>query len=306
MERTSFLLEPVAPFRLDLTAWALQRRLGNAVDRWNGDTYRRVLAMPSGPVEVIVRQLTPLEKPELEVALHAEILGPEVKASAVAAVERLLGLTIDLSEFYAFASHQEKLGHMVERFRGLKPPRLPSVFECVINGIACQQITLTQGIRLLSLLAGRYGAAFEEGDAVGYAFPRPEELASVDPGELRQLGFTTQKSRAIVELAEAIIEGRVDLEALEQLPDEEALKQLQTLRGVGRWTAEYVLLRGLGRTHVFPGDDVGARNNLQRWLEIAGPLDYKEIQDVLAAWKQYGGLIYFHLLLDRLEASGDM
>lgn len=306
MERTSCLLAPVAPFRLDLTAWALQRRLGNAVDRWNGDTYRRVLALPDGPVAVAVRQLTPPEKPELEVALHAESLTPEVEAAAVAAVERSLGIGVDLSEFYTFASHQEKLGHMVDRFRGLKPPRLPSVFETVVNGIACQQITLTQGIRLLGLLATNYGEAFDEGEATAYAFPRPQELARVSPDELRQLGFTTQKSRAIVELSQAITEGRVDLEALETLPDEEAVERLQALRGVGRWTAEYVLLRGVGRTHVFPGDDVGARNNLQRWLEIAEPLDYKEVQDVLAAWQQYGGLIYFHLLLDRLESSGEM
>jgi DNA-3-methyladenine glycosylase II len=58
---------------------------------------------------------------------------------------------------------------------------------------------------------------------------------------------------------------RIDLEAFD-LNDAGAVTRLLELRGVGRWTAEYVLLRGLGRTHIFPGDDVGARNNLQRWL----------------------------------------
>ena len=70
----------------------------------------------------------------------------------------------------------------------------------------------------------------------------------------------------MIELARSIAEGRLDLEGLADLPDDEAVKRLCELRGVGRWTAEYVLLRGLGRTHIFPGDDVGARNNLQRWL----------------------------------------
>jgi hypothetical protein len=73
---------------------------------------------------------------------------------------------------------------------------------------------------------------------------------------------------------------------------------------VGRWTAEYVLLRGLGRTNIFPGDDVGARNNLQRWLHLAGPLDYAGVRRTLARWQRFGGLIYFHLLLDRLEEAG--
>ena len=73
---------------------------------------------------------------------------------------------------------------------------------------------------------------------------------------------------------------------------------------MGRWTAEYVLLRGLGRTHVFPGDDVGARNNLQRWLQLAKPLDYQGVQRVLSRWDGYAGLVYFHLLLDRLAEAG--
>ena len=87
------------------------------------------------------------------------------------------------------------------------------------------------------------------------------------------------------------------------LPEDlEAL--LRRLRGVGRWTAEYVLLRRLGRLHIFPGDDVGARNNLQRWLHLPNPLDYEAVRRTLARWHPYGGLIYFHLLLDRLEEAG--
>jgi hypothetical protein len=73
---------------------------------------------------------------------------------------------------------------------------------------------------------------------------------------------------------------------------------------VGRWTAEYVLLRGLGRLHVFPGDDVGARNNLRRWLSMGESLDYVGVSHVLTRWKAYSGLIYFHLLLGRLAEGG--
>lgn len=65
-----------------------------------------------------------------------------------------------------------------------------------------------------------------------------------------------------------------------------------------------MLLRGLGRTHVFPGDDVGARKNLQRWLNLVKPLDYAAVERTLKRWHPYGGLVYFHLLLDRLEEAG--
>jgi DNA-3-methyladenine glycosylase II len=76
------------------------------------------------------------------------------------------------------------------------------------------------------------------------------------------------------------------------------------LRGIGRWTAEYTLLRGLGRIDLFPGDDIGARNNLERWMRLRSPLDYGRVARVMGKWKPYGGLIYFHLLLDSIARAG--
>ena len=111
-----------------------------------------------------------------------------------------------------------------------------------------------------------------------------------------------QKARYLVDLAGALASGLLDLEALAELDDEEALTRLRQLRGVGRWSAEYALLRGLGRLHVFPGDDVGARNNLRRWLELPQTLDYEGVRQAVSRWQPYSGLVYLHLLLDSLAA----
>ena len=73
---------------------------------------------------------------------------------------------------------------------------------------------------------------------------------------------------------------------------------------MGRWSAEYALLRGLGRLEVFPGDDVGARNNLARRLGLASPLDYDDVRQAVARWAPYAGLAYFHLLAERIEDAG--
>jgi DNA-3-methyladenine glycosylase II len=188
----------------------------------------------------------------------------------------------------------------------MKPPRFATVFEGVINAIACQQMTLTLGIRLLSDLAVAFGAAFDTGDGTVYAFARPADLAGLSPPDLRRLGFSHQKGKAMIELARSIAEGRLDLEGFADLPDDEAVKRLCELRGVGRWTAEYVLLRGLGRTHIFPGDDVGGRNNLRRWLGLKKPLDYEGVQVELSSFGEYAGLVYFHLLLARLSEAGEL
>lgn len=304
MTRSTFELKPVSPFRLDLTVWTLRRRPDNAVDRWDGTAYRRVLPTSSGPVEVVVIQLGPLQAPTLRVAVYGNPLRSQVKAEVSSALRRLLGLNLDMEAFYRFAAGERPLGDIARRFRGMKPPRFASVFESVINAIACQQLTLTVGIRLLNRLAETCGVVVHDGNAAAHAFPRPEDLVRVSPTLLRELGFSQQKSRAMIELARSVTEGDLDLEGFDALPDDAALARLQNLRGLGRWSAEYVLLRGLGRLHVFPGDDVGARNYLQKWLHLLGPLDYDGVGRTLDRWKQYGGLIYLHLLLGRLAETG--
>jgi DNA-3-methyladenine glycosylase II len=292
-----FSLRPVMPFRLDLTVWALRRRAQNAVDVWSNDTYRRVLAVNHQPVLVAVRQ----RKATLDVTITGEVLSPRSKQAATFALERLLGIRLDLSGFYRFASGHPPLNKLAQRFRGVKPPRFTNVFEGVVNGITCQQLSLTVGIIILNRLAERCGLSSGPGM---YAFPRPEDVALLSESDFRLLGYSGNKARALIELSGSIVEGRLDLRELERLDNQECFERLVTLRGVGRWTAEYVLLRGLGRTNVFPGDDVGARNNLERWLRLRKKLDYERVQRVLSKWKDYGGLIFLHLLLKSLDDGG--
>lgn len=302
MNRIFLDLEPAPPFRLDLTVWALRRRPDNLVDRWDGKIYRRVLVSEKGePFEMAVTQSGEPESPRLRVAIQSAKPTDEMKQQAASALERMLGLTVKLDGFYRMAQGDKKLQPVVERFRGFKPPRLHSLFETLVNAIACQQFTLTMGIRLLNSLATKYGLAFQSDEGVCHAFPRPQELAHADIEDLRQMKFSYQKARYITGLAKSIVQGGVNLDELTSLDDHDAVKRLCDLKGVGRWTAEYLLLRGLGRTRIFPADDVGARNHLQRWLELPEKLNYETVHQALYPWKDFGGLIYFHLLLKSLS-----
>ncbi len=304
MGSLTFSLRPVPPFRLDLTAWVLRRRVNNAMDRWDGTTWRRVLVFRDKPVEVQVTQTSPADTPRLQVAATGARLSKDVRSTVTATLERVLGLRLDLSEFYRFSSRDRKLRTLTQPFCGFKPPKFPSVFEAAINAIACQQLSLTLGIHLLNRLTEHYGLAFEGPNGRAYSFARPDALAEAKPDALRRLGLSRQKARALIELSRAVAGGDFDPESIVELDDEAALSRLIELRGIGRWSAEYVLLRGLGRVHVFPGDDVGARNHLQDWLGLEEPLDYDGVHRVLGRWDRYGGLVYFHMLLAGLAEAG--
>jgi DNA-3-methyladenine glycosylase II len=301
LERLTFQVKPVPPFRLDLTVQALRRRAINAVDRWDGTTYRRILIMDGWPVGLEVVQIAPSERPMLQVTVKGLSLPPFTRFVAMSAVTRLLGVDRCLDDFYRVAVDDPGLGRLARLFHGLKPPRFATVLEALINAIACQQVTLSLGIQLLNRLAETCARGRDAAGDRAYAFPSADDLAGRTPDELRALGFSRQKGQAIITLARAVAAGHLDLDDLEVLDDAAAVARLCTLRGVGRWTAEYVLLRGLGRLHVFPGDDIGARNNLQRWLGILEPLDYDAVQGVLARWHPFQGLVYLHLLLWGLQ-----
>ena len=302
--KTTFTLDPVPPFRLDLTVWVLRRRPDNNWDRWDGQTYRRVLPMPDGPLEVAVIQTGPPDAPTVQVSATGDQMPSEPEKIITAAMNRLLGLSIDLTAFYEFAAADPRLGPLVQRFRGVKPPRFLNLFEALVNGIACQQITLTLGIRLVSQLAEKYGVAMSGPETLVHAFPRAEDLAAAEPTALRGLGFSRQKVQALLALADDTAEGRLSTEVVEAMSDEAARSRLLDLRGVGRWTAEYAQLRGLGRLNIFPGDDVGARKNLREWLGQAEPTDYEGVRRLVAPWEPHAGLLYFHLLLDRIAEAG--
>jgi DNA-3-methyladenine glycosylase II len=283
----------------------LRRRPHNIVDRWDGETYRRALRLSDGVAEIEVRQVGPCDSPRLEVLVRAEQVIPGARAEVTAMLQRMLGLDVDLHDFYRRAADDLHLRPLVDRFQGLKPPRFPSVFECLVNAIACQQLTLAVGIGLLNRLAEGYGpAAAAAGTILPRVFPDAGDLSTADPDAVRKLGFSTAKTRALVELAQNISEGTLDLEQLAAVDDDAASAALQELRGIGPWSAEYALLRGLGRLTVFPADDVGARNNLQRLLGVDTGMDSEAVRRAVAPWAPYAGLVYFHLLLDRVEEAG--
>jgi DNA-3-methyladenine glycosylase II len=288
-------LRPRPPFRLDLTVQALRRREQNRIDTWDGRNYRRALIVAGAPLEMAVTQLERTTTPRLEVVLtgpNATSCTEDVVRSTLA---RLLGLELDLSNFYARAAGDRALNDLAERYRGFKPPRFPTIFECLLNAVACQQLSLAAGLTLLNRLAATAGSP--AGDL--HAFPTPADILGLTRSALRTVGFSERKAEAIFELADAAMAGELELAPLEQLDDGLVVEALVRRRGIGPWSADYVLLRGLGRLHVFPRGDVGALNGLRSFLRAADCDDNPGA--ALARWAPDAGLIYFHLLLRGLD-----
>jgi DNA-3-methyladenine glycosylase II len=292
-----FRIRPIPPFRLDLTVWALRRRPNNQMDLWDGRQYRRVL-VEDKPVLISAVQSGSVANPIIRVAATGSEISSSGRRELKRTVIRMLGARVDLGGFYAMARKDRRLKGLADRLKGFKPPQFPTLFETLVNGISCQQLSLIVGLTLMNRLAAACGMAVGNGER-RFGFPRPREVARLRPEALRAMGYNRNKSLAILRIARGISEGGLDLSGLDGMADEPAVRFLRNIPGVGPWTAEYTLLRGLGRINIFPGGDVGAKNGLQRWLNLK-ELDFDGAKALLEQWDPFGGLIYFHLLLQGL------
>ena len=303
---STLIIRPLPPFRLDLTVWALRRRPRNAVDRWDGSTYRRVVVIGRRPTEIAVRQTGTANAPRLVVTTTPALRTPVQRETVRSTLIDLLGLRIDLSDWYRTAARDRRLDVLAQRFRGMKPPKFPSVFEALVTAFACQQLSLVVCLELLNRLARLCDVRVGKGEHAHYAFPPPRRVARIEPPNGQALGFSGQKIRALLTLAQGLETGEIDFRGIENEADERVGARLCELRGVGRWTAEYVMLRGLRRLNIFPGDDVGAQKSLARWLGRPSALDYDGVSKAVAKWQPYAGMVYFHLLLDGLARAGEL
>jgi DNA-3-methyladenine glycosylase II len=304
MGEVSFRLRPVPPFRLDVTAWAIRRRPHNTIDHFDGETYRRVVVVNEQPALISVRQIAPPESPEIEVVANGPRVSRKTTRDIEAIVNRILGLSIDLRSFYRLARDDKALGPLVNRLIGMKPVRFPTNFEAFTNAVACQLVSLTAGMHVGNRIAAKYGRFLDVDGVRLHACAEASDIVRAEVEDLRALGLSRPKARYLIGLAQVASNSDPDFRSTASLDDNRAIAALSKFAGVGRWTAEYVLLRGFGRFNIFPGDDVGGRNGLRDYLGLRDKLDYDGVRTALARWHAWGGFIYFHLLVTALADKG--
>src|SRR3954452_4801612 len=161
---------------------------------------------------------------------------------------------------------------------------MPSPLECLVWAILGQQITLAFAYKMKRALVERYGERLVHEGHTYYLFPEAARLAEADPADLREIQFSRQKSEYVRSLSGLVAEGRIAWDTLSALPSEEAIAELTTLRGVGRWTAEYVLMRGLGHPDVIPAADVGLQAAIGRAYGLGRKATEREVRELAEHW----------------------
>lgn len=210
----------------------------------------------------------------------------------------VLNADLDLDPFYGRASRDRGLREPVRDLWGLKPLRPPDIFQMVVIAVTEQQISM----RAAYCIRERLVSSFGSGAGHLMAFPRAQDLAGLKPEELHSLGLSRRKAEYLTGIARAFVEGEIDPGTWEGLSDSELVGLLKGYRGMGDWTAEYILVRGLGRTDVVPASDLGVRRAVGRYLADGRDLSSGEVRDILRPWSPWRGLLAFYLLAHYLSS----
>jgi len=300
----SFAIRAVPPYHLEATVRVLQRRPSNRIDRWDAGRYLRVLSTGQGLRLIAVENRGAIEAPDL----HCLVFGGPVSSSTEerigAAVQRLVGPTVDLAPFYAMAERDPRIQAATAALRGLKPPRFATIFETLANVIPFQQVSIAAGVAVVTRLVERWGRRLDLGPSTYVAFPQPDQVAMAEVEDLQGMGLSRAKARTLHLLAVQVRSGELSEEQLEAIPSTEAMTALTALPGIGPWSAGLILLRGLRRMEVFPEGDVGSAKNLGRLLGLEGPTRVDAIRPVVAGMGDQKGYLYFYALGWRLLNEG--
>lgn len=287
-------LAPDGP--LDVGATLARYRLWgeDPANRLGGDVFRRVLRRPGRLVPFEVRWQGPVDDTRLIVTV-AGAGGAAVWDALVREVRAIFGLDFDLAGFYRFAKGDAVLGPLVEALYGLRPTLAPTALEMLVGAITAQQVNLAFAFTLRARLVRRYGVPVATDGGVVYAFPDAAVLARVRIASLRALQFSTAKALAVRGVARAVMTG-LDADRLAAASSAAVIERLTSLRGLGRWTAEWFLARCLGRGDVCPAGDLGVRKAFAHFYWRGRMPSEAAVRRRAAAWGPYQNLAVHYLL----------
>jgi DNA-3-methyladenine glycosylase II len=158
-------------------------------------------------------------------------------------------------------------------------------FEALCMSIASQQLS----VKAAATIFGRFCDLFPKRK------PTPERVMTLTDDQIRGVGFSRPKVSFIKDLAARVLDGRLDLKGLKKHSDEDVMQQLVAVKGIGRWTAEIFLMFRLGRPDIFPADDLGLMNAVQRAYGLRKRPDAKKLREMGEVWRPHRSVAAWYL-----------
>ncbi len=291
----------LAPFNFDLSA-----RIFNSGDKqirnYADGKFTQVLKIDDKLALIKLTSIGTVENPKLNVELKSNNqLTLLDKQKAVESIKFIFNLDFDLCTFYS-EINEPLMQKLAKQLRGLKNPTTPTIFEALLDSIVEQQISLKVAQTMEGRLVKQFGESLTSDGETYYTYPSPQRIAQVSVDKLRDCGLSERKAQYLQGAAKLIVDGKLDLEKLKTLQNpEEIVSKLDAIRGIGIWTAELTMLRGMQKLDVLPADDLGLRRIISSYYCKGKPIKADDARIIAKEWGRWKGLAAFYLIIAEIE-----
>ncbi len=297
-----FTLTPTAPLDFDLTCQVFSSGDPH-VRAYVNSEFSQVLRLEGGLVLAKVVSEGAVEQPKLVVTLKSnKSITSKTKQGAQEALTHIFNLNFDLKAFYKEAENDPVMHKITQRLRGFKFPTTQTAFEGLLDAIVEQQISIKVARTIEERLALKLGDKLELEAETCHAFPTAKDIYDASISDIRGCGLSERKAEYIYNAARLIVEGKLDLEGMKNKCDADAvIAELDEIKGIGVWTAELTLLRGMQRWDVLPADDFGIRRVISTYYYGGKPIKAEEAREIAKNWGKWQGLAAFYLILAEVK-----
>ncbi len=257
-------------------------------ERVVGDTLHKATRLGGRPARLALR----LALGEATVQVHGAKVRKADEAELHRQAARLLAVAGDAAAFEAKHRKHPQLGPLIRHRPGLRIPQTATVFEALVWAILGQQVNLPFAYKLRQRVIRLAGEEAGEGLV---AHPTPEALAARDPEAFAPLQLSRAKAACLVRTAQAVASGDLPVEDLPQLEAADVVARLTALKGIGPWTAQYVLLRGCGHLDGLPLGDSALATAAQRLWGLAERPKGPELERLMEPFRPWRSLATYHL-----------
>ena len=288
---------PKSPFNFELSVKIFSNG-DPQIQRYEKGFYWQLIWLNNKLVLITVRSLGSVDKPELSVSIKPDNeLNKKDNVLARKILTSIFNLDFDLKYFYEDMHEDSIMSKLILKLLGLNSHTTPTFFEAIVSSMIEQQISLKAARSIETKMIKEFGNILQLDGETYYSFPTPETLSNLEKEDLREYGLSFRKAEYVIDLSKCIEENKLDLNELKTKSTSEIISELLKIRGIGVWTAELAVIRGLHRVVALPADDIGLRRVVSHYYNNDEPISADELRRIAKGWGRWSGLAAFYLVV---------
>jgi DNA-3-methyladenine glycosylase II len=288
-----FLLRPRGPYDFELSSAFYRRSKFEMVDKYADRSFMRPVQIDGVPALIKIPYNN--GQPTGILKINWQSLKNIKNTKKLRRIlMHMFYLDFDIERFYDLPLDRI-MRRLIGQFRGFRPILTPDIFEAAAWAIIGQQVNLQFAYRLKSRLISLVGRKFNLNGEEYYLFPTASEIANLDYNSLRSMQLSGRKAEYLLDFARLVADGKLDLEELKNLDYESAVEKLLAIRGLGPWSANYILMRGAGHQDAFPVGDSGINTAVNKLYGMGKKPDPRQLLQLSERWRPYRSLATFYL-----------